>query len=363
MTSKDDGLTSLLFIGVLAVICTLSVLSNVLVIVVTALKRTIKSCTDIFIINLAVSDLLLAGLALPLKLNNAAMSSYKHGFSGGNIGYKIVMSRPNPSIKVISCSSSTGNIGCKIIMSGPLLTITCSITTMVVMSFDRHVAIVYQKILTQMQAVLLVGLVWMISMAMTGPQIYEYSTYHKFDADDNETEVACGSHGIEENFELIYASCVVALCYFLPLALIIINYVRVVAFLKKVTRESSMGQSVTSVVSKATVNVLRMLITVTAVFALLWLPFFVLFTMEEITGTDDSTAAGGTSNVLKQLFVALSTTSNPVLYLIFSREYRHGLINILQCKNAVVPSNFSSHAPARSTTQVSYIDRDETVKN
>ena len=177
-------------------------------------------------------------------------------------------------------SCLTGDIGCKLIMSVPLLTITCSISTMVVMSFDRHISIVYQRNLSQVQAVLMVGMVWVISMAMTGPQIYEYSTYVKFEEQENETEIACGSHGIPENFELIYASCVVALCYFLPLTLIIINYVRVVTFLKKVTRESSISQSVTSVVSKATVNVLRMLITVTAVFALLWLPFFILFTME-----------------------------------------------------------------------------------
>lgn len=81
MTSSSEGLESSWAIGVLALICSLAVLANVLVLLVVTLSKTFRGATEVFVANLAVADLLLAGLAMPLKLNQAA--SNEEDFIGG----------------------------------------------------------------------------------------------------------------------------------------------------------------------------------------------------------------------------------------------------------------------------------------
>ena len=77
--------------------------------------------------------------------------------------------------------------------------------------------------------------IWLLSLAGSSPQFYEYSLYEHFEEEENETEIACGSHGIAENFESIYAGVVVCIAYILPLVVIILNYSNLAYFLWKVS--------------------------------------------------------------------------------------------------------------------------------
>jgi len=56
-------------------VCSVAVLSNLLVIVVIALDKTLNSVTEMFLVNLALSDVILAGIGVPLKLKQAASQS------------------------------------------------------------------------------------------------------------------------------------------------------------------------------------------------------------------------------------------------------------------------------------------------
>ena len=81
MSGSGGEINSLVMVGVLGAICLLAVLANLLVLVVIAMNRHFRAVTDVFICNLAVSDLLLAGIAIPLKLNEAVSGS--DGFVDG----------------------------------------------------------------------------------------------------------------------------------------------------------------------------------------------------------------------------------------------------------------------------------------
>ena len=175
-------------------------------------------------------------------------------------------------------------MACKLVMSLPTFTIASSIFTMVAISFDRYFSIVHQKNIDRKKALIIIVLIWVISIATTAPQMYEYSIYQKNETEPNgefEIEIACGSHGIAENFETIYASIVVAVCYLGPLLLMSVNYVNVGKFLW-----SAGGGAVNGTVSKQRVRIVQMLASVSVVFALLWLPYFTLFTMEVINCCD-----------------------------------------------------------------------------
>lgn len=72
-----------------------------------------------------------------------------------------------------------------------------------------------------------------------------------------------------------------------------------------------------------------MLFTATTLFAILWLPFFVFFTMEEVTGTDDSSEIGSDLQTLKQTLIVVSSFSNPIVYLCFQKKFRRGMLSLI----------------------------------
>lgn len=85
MTSTSGKDIDLGLAAAMVCICVLGVMMNLLVILVLALNRNMRASTDLFVVNLSVSDILLAGLALPLKINTAL---YADGdFHGGKYIY------------------------------------------------------------------------------------------------------------------------------------------------------------------------------------------------------------------------------------------------------------------------------------
>lgn len=153
---------------------------------------------------------------------------------------------------------------------------------MVAISFDRLFAITQQKLMRFRVTACVIALIWVISLATSAPQLYEYSVSVKVEEYDNDTHVSCGSHDIPENFETVYASIVLVVSYILPLILIAANYGRLVVFLYKKSNPSTgtrVGQGGNQVM-RSTVKVLKLLICLTVIFIILWMPYFILFTIE-----------------------------------------------------------------------------------
>ncbi|KAI0219836.1 hypothetical protein LSAT2_028662 [Lamellibrachia satsuma] len=143
------------------------------------------------------------------------------------------------------------------------------------------------------------------------------SAYHKHNVSNN---VGAG--------DLTCQHLQVSVSYFLPLAVIVVNYLNIGRFLWRVSRQVSGGN--TSNVSKSKVAVVKMLALAATLFAVLWVPFFVLFTMEEIAGTDDSDSGGSTLDLVKQSMIILSTLTNPTVYALFNKRIRKGVVNMFR---------------------------------
>jgi len=65
----------------LTLLCVIAVALNILVVIVISTKIQPYTSVDLFIINLCISDILLAGIALPVRLNNASHKG--ESFKGG----------------------------------------------------------------------------------------------------------------------------------------------------------------------------------------------------------------------------------------------------------------------------------------
>ena len=65
----------------LTILCILAVILNIVVIAVFSTRLQPYTSVDLFIMNLCISDILLAGIALPVRLNNASHEG--ENFKGG----------------------------------------------------------------------------------------------------------------------------------------------------------------------------------------------------------------------------------------------------------------------------------------
>ncbi|XP_064615836.1 P2Y purinoceptor 4-like [Liolophura sinensis] len=321
MTSKDDNIEGSWMAGVMLSMCALGVVLNILVIIVVTRTPMMRRSADLFIVNLSVSSILLAGLSLPLKL--------------------VV-----PFDNQIDLYAS--DVTCKITQFVPLLTIMSAISTMTAISFERYFAIACQKILTIRNTLLVILGIWIVSVVTSAPQLYEYSAKMVPDEYGNGTHLSCGSHDIPENFETIYASVVLAVSYVIPLLLISTNYFRLVAFMYRLSKRNKgakPGQGGYTV-NRGKVRVLHMAILLTSVFCLLWLTYFVLFTIEEITDTDNSRHVSSGAHTAKHVMMALSTISNPVLYSVFTETFRRRLARYCHSTETATDDSFNNLNPS-----------------
>nr|AKQ63069.1 orphan G-protein coupled receptor 63 [Platynereis dumerilii] len=313
-SSATEGTESFALVVILLIVCCLSVIVNLLILIVIASKPEFRSKTEAFISNMAASDIMLAGIAVPIKL--AQTLSLKKDFTGGDGA-------------------------CKLMMFLPMMSIMTSIYTMAAISFDRYFSIVRNKHISKTGMIAVLLKIWIISGAFASPTIYEYSVKVEIE-EDNTTETSCGSHGIPENFEKIYATVIVILAYVLPLLMITVNYTQVALFLWKAAKRVGDQQNSAGAVKKHKIRITKMLALISAIFALCWAPFFVLFTIEEVTDTDNTDSFGSWPHTLKVVSIVFSTMSNFVIYITYNSKFRWAFLGMMSGGRCARPDQDTS---------------------
>ena len=176
----------------------------------------------------------------------------------------------------------------------PKFIIMSAISTIVAIAADRYRVMIYQKHLFRRGALISVGIIWLTAACFSAPQVYEYNAYEITDLEHNQTLVACGSEGIVEHFETIYAS-VFLLAYLVSFLMMAVFYSRISYVVwKHAMRFRSAQQEfpdetditnngcrrLEKRISARKLKVLKMLVSVTVTFVALWTPYFILFAMQ-----------------------------------------------------------------------------------
>ena len=177
----------------------------------------------------------------------------------------------------------------------PLLTVASTICTIICIAGDRYRVMFYKQTLNRLESTAIVCLIWLVAFCVSAPQLYEYNIYNKTNPDLNRVQLSCGSEGIVEKFETIYAAIVFVLLYCLPVLVLAFCYIRISALVwKNAKRMRSMvaelptnnptndnqTNQLESMISTRKVKVLQMLISITVAFVLLWTPYFILFAIQ-----------------------------------------------------------------------------------
>ena len=281
-----------------------SLCCNSLVIHVARISRRMQNSTNHFIINMAASDLLMTMFCMPPAVQAVIMGPSRMDFHG-----------------------TLGVVVCKLVTFLQGVSIAVSILTLLVISFDRFVAIVFPfaQFVNLRVARLIIVVIWFVSMVIAAPLLYSVTLY------DSDGETECNENWCplfrEDAYE-DYSIFVFVSLYVLPLTCIAALYSAIACELWK-RRPNQIHEQSTRKENRA---VISMLVAIVVGFGLCWLPYQIrtIFFLIEYNVSESITFAA--------LFLGYANSAvNPVILIIFSKNYRQGIRNVLSSgfRNAI----------------------------
>ncbi|NWR54642.1 NPFF2 protein, partial [Bucorvus abyssinicus] len=271
-------------------------------------SKHMRTVTNLFILNLAVSDLLVGIFCMPTTLLDNIIAGWPFG-----------------------------SLVCK--MSGMVqgISVSASVFTLVAIAVDRFRCIVYpfKQKLALSTAVAIIAVIWILAVAIMCPsavmlQVEEEKHFRVILGYGNETRPVywCREDWPNPGMRRIYTTVLFANIYLAPLSLIIIMYARIsialfhtaVPVVGKHSREQQRG------VSRKKQKVIKMLIIVALLFTLSWLPLWTLMMLTDYAKLSDIQLQ--IINIYIYPFAHwlafFNSSINPIIYGFFNENFRRG---------------------------------------
>ncbi|KAL7389211.1 hypothetical protein ABVT39_028372 [Epinephelus coioides] len=316
-----------------SIICILGFVGNCLVIVTYAFYKRTKSMTDVYLLNVAIADLLFV-VSLPVIVYNE-LSSW-----------------------------SMGPVACKLLRSSYSVNLYSGMLLLACISTDRYIAIVQARRSFRLRSLpysrLICAIVWAAALLLSFPTFYFYNWYeppHSKDAfmdegeDSNQTsrppayvcEFKFMDNTTARKTKIAVPSTQLAAGFFLPLLVMVFCYTAIIVTLLK-AKNFQRHKAV------------RVVFAVVAVFIVCHLPYNITLLYEtavmfELQTCEDSDILQMVKTVTQSI-AYLHCCLNPVLYAFVGVKFRNHFRRIIQdlwClgKRYIAPRRFS-----RVTSQV-----------
>ncbi|KAM9729083.1 histamine receptor H2b isoform 1-T1 [Menidia menidia] len=290
----------------------LTIGGNVMVCLAVGLSRRLWRIANCFVVSLAVADLLLGLLVLPL-------SAFVE-LHGGKWPF--------------------GGTLCNIYISLDVMLCTCSILTLLAISVNRYLAISsplsHSRRVTRQRVTLAIISIWVLSSAVAfvpinlGWNTADYNIQHSdWGMGDEDKEGRYCHFEWNNNYVLIYAF----VSFYLPLLLMCGMYLCIFKVAREQVRRirattPAFVRSATATIArehKATVT----LAAVLGAFVICWFPYFTFFTCKGIK------EKANPPNIFHSIVLWLgyfNSTLNPILYPAFNRDFRQAYGELLHCR-------------------------------
>ena len=280
-----------------------AVAGNSLVIYIVCKREHMRNSTNILIANMAVGDILMACV-------------FPYVLKWLYVGYQWF-------------DTIMGTILCKFVHSIQVLSIACSVISLVFISLDRCVVILFpmRRIFTNKVLKMCLVATWVFSTAFAMPLVvvttvlYKHGQYQCF-------ESGWPSEKAEQNYVLLFFLGT----YLIPLIIIAVAYTLIAIKLCKPQLPGVQTLEYQKKAHETTKKAIIMLVTVVVVFAVCWLPLQAREIM--LIYFPKETAKLFTSNEVVIFFTwigVLNSAINPCLYIIFSENFRREFGRILCC--------------------------------
>ncbi|XP_022808334.1 neuropeptide SIFamide receptor-like [Stylophora pistillata] len=279
-----------------------SLIGNTLIIMVVYRDKKMKTTTNLLIVNMAISDLLVPIFAMP-RANVEIIFGNHRWLVDGTFGEAL----------------------CKLTAFFQDISTLVSVQTLVAIALDRFYAVWFPlkalRIKPRVKYVIL--LIWSISTVIHAPYLYGFQI-RTFD--NSKTYCFLGWSG--DVTKIVFLA-LITLIYVIPLLLITIFYGLIVRKLRKQTLYGVRNLVVHfSRREKRNRNVLKMSLAIVVVFFVSMSPFVVYLSIE-LFSPEGSVCLSKNFRFVTQYLVHCNGALNFFTYFIFNQSYRHGFLMIL----------------------------------
>ncbi|NXN19216.1 NPFF2 protein, partial [Indicator maculatus] len=277
-------------------------------------SRQMRTVTNLFILNLAVSDLLVGIFCMPTTLLDNIIAGWPFG-----------------------------SLVCKLSGMVQGISVSASVFTLVAIAVDRFRCVVrpFRRKPSTAAAVAVIALIWLLAVAIMCPsavmlQIQEEKHFRVILGRGNATRPVywCREDWPRPGMRRIYTTLLFANIYLAPLSLIVLMYARISMALsspalpvlgKPGQRQQRQQRQVVG--SRKKQKVIKMLIVVAALFTLSWLPLWTLMMLSDYAELSDLQLQ--VINVyiypLAHWLAFFNSSINPIIYGFFNPNFRRAL--------------------------------------
>ncbi|XP_043576401.1 neuropeptide FF receptor 2a [Chiloscyllium plagiosum] len=286
----------------------LCMLGNGLVCFIVVRNRHMRTVTNLFILNLAISDLLVGIFCMPTTLVDNILTGWPFG-----------------------------SFVCKISGLVQGISVSASVFTLVAIAVDRFRCIVYpfKQKLNVIVATIIIVIIWVLAVSIICPsaimlRVIKLPDSIKIIQSSGKIYPCyqCYEAWPDPKMRKIYTTVLFSNIYLAPLALMVIMYARIGIALFKTSIPIGKGshQENSSTVSKKKQRVIKMLATVALLFALSWLPLWTLMMLSDYTRLSHNQLRIINLYIypFAHWLAFCNSSVNPIIYGYFNKNFRRG---------------------------------------
>ena len=319
-SSKDVSRYTATKIAVYCVMMLFSLFGNALIVATFCRNRTMRTTVNCFILNMAVSDLLIPVFVIPWRISVTYTDN------------------------LWLVPGTLGDILCKLVHAAQGVSAVVSTLSMVIIAAERFYAILYAMkpaLITRKPCICLIAAIWVVAVAFRCHYFYGYKVIFK-----RNKGLACEFYrGISsDTIETLKRGFSILLCLnILSTLVLVVFYSTIIVTLNRQQKLCHMASEDARERTKDNRKVTLMLVTIVLVFVAVWLPYYVnasLYFFAPLVKRPD--AFRWIANNLPMLY----TNINPVIYYTFNEKYRKCfkelLVYIFFCNRASRNTNDAS---------------------
>nr|UDL18214.1 neuropeptide FF receptor 2 [Larimichthys polyactis] len=296
-------------------------LGNGVVCFIVLRSKNMRTVTNLFILNLAISDLLVGIFCMPTTLVDNIITGWPFG-----------------------------SVVCKLSGMVQGISVSASVFTLVAIAVVRFRCIVYpfKQKLTIATSKLIIVIIWVLAVSIMCPsgvmlQVTKEQRVRIVLGRNNDTRPFywCRENWPNQEMRKIYTTVLFANIYLAPLSLIVIMYARIGFTLSKTTILTMRGSGIASqdgignnklsmesrhTISKKKTRVIMMLLIVALLFILSWLPLWTLMMLSDYASLTEHQYRVINIYVypLAHWLAFFNSSVNPIIYGFFNENFRRG---------------------------------------